>query len=515
MKQRIGRYEVVDQLGQGATAIVYRAHDTQIGRVVALKTLRPDLAVPREMRDRFVQEAKAAGQLSHPGIVAVHDVLDVDGDPCIVMECVEGRSLAELVAADGPLDVGRARRVIAQLCGAMDYAHARGVLHRDIKTSNVLLAPDGSAKLGDFGIARLPGSHLTQTGAMLGTPAYMAPEAIRGKGVDERSDVFSLGVVLYELLTGANPFLKEDLAATLYEIVHGDPAPAHERNAAVPPALGAVVATALAKDPAQRFESARAFADAVAQADRPSPARPRPPRVPRSRASQGVRAAAVAAGAALLIAGGWTAWRLWPVATPPAPSALAHATARPAPAAPALPPPVPAAPPAPAVEATPPRRSDPPPPPAAARTASVERPSPPRSPRPPVRTPAPPRTASVEPPPPVPFRPGAIVVRTNPGVEIFVDGAFKASTGEHPMVVPNVPPGERSVVLRLGPYERALRGTVVEDQRLALTYYFEGQPKARNGFARDVEGFMRQAGDKVRDAVEDGVRSMKRRGGDD
>jgi tRNA A-37 threonylcarbamoyl transferase component Bud32 len=533
MSGRIGRYEILDELGQGATAVVYRARDSQIGRVVALKTLRPDLAVPRETRERFVQEAKAAGQLAHPAIVAIHDVLEVDGAPCIVMECVEGRSLAELVAPGRPLEPARARRLIGQVCEAVAYAHARGVLHRDIKASNVLVTADGAAKLGDFGIARLPGSHLTQTGALLGTPAYMAPEVIRGRPGDARSDVFSLGVVLYEVLTGTNPFLKEDLAATLYEIVHADPVPAHERNPAVPPELSAVVETALAKDPARRYESARALADALAGGPRPT-AEPR-----RARAAAGPAprrwtrpAAGLLAGAVLVAAGGWAAHRAWspsprPAAALPAPVPARAAIAPPA-AAPGearTPPPAAAPGPRPARPAVAPAAA-----PAREPLARPDRPEPrvaapaPAPAPPPARpAPAPPaaRPPAAESGPTGPAtapagRTGAIVVRTNPGVEVFLDGAFRAASGGQPLLLADVPLGEHRLTLRLDGRERTVRGTVAWDSPWSVTHYFDGEaaragrPRRADEVARDVEGLAREAGDRILGAVEDSLRFLRR-----
>jgi serine/threonine protein kinase len=268
--ERVGRYEIQAELGQGAMGVVYRAHDPQLGRTVALKTLRRDLGLPPEqyadLKKRFYQEATAAGRLNHPNLVAVHDVVELDDVPYMIMEYVEGQTLARLIATEGPLTPERAVPLIVQVCRALQYAHARGVVHRDIKPSNILVDESGQAKVSDFGIARISGSDVTQTGALLGTPAYMSPEQLNGRVVDGRSDLFSLTVALYEAVTGNNPFKADDMVAVLARIATATPAPACERNPAVSPALDAVLARGLAKHPTGRYENAQALADALAQA---------------------------------------------------------------------------------------------------------------------------------------------------------------------------------------------------------------------------------------------------------
>jgi eukaryotic-like serine/threonine-protein kinase len=208
----VGRYEIDAELGRGAMGVVYRARDPRIDRTVAIKTvsllgLEPD--AEQEYRERFVVEARAAGRLSHPRIVTIFDVAEDPHTltPYIVMEYVSGRSLEEVLCPEnGTLPLDTALQVTQELAEALDYAHAQGIVHRDIKPSNIILAEDGHPKIADFGIAKLNAVDLPQTGRTLGTPAYMSPEQLKGDPVDGRSDLFSLGVVLYQLLTRHRPF---------------------------------------------------------------------------------------------------------------------------------------------------------------------------------------------------------------------------------------------------------------------------------------------------------------------
>ena len=205
--KRFGRYEVVDELGRGAMGVVYKARDPQIERFVAVKTVsmwgqEPDEKT--EFRMRFLNEAQAAGRLHHAGIVAIFDVGEnpENQDPYIVLEYVAGESLNRLLAREKKLPLTKALQLAEEIAGALDYAHAQGVVHRDIKPGNILVTEGGHAKIADFGIAKLNLAHFTLPGRVMGTPAYMAPEQLSGEGVDGRSDLFSLGVILYALVTG-------------------------------------------------------------------------------------------------------------------------------------------------------------------------------------------------------------------------------------------------------------------------------------------------------------------------
>jgi hypothetical protein len=268
---RLGPYELRGELGRGAMAIVWRGYDPKLDREVAIKepTVPPGTppAAAIELSERFVREGRTAAALNHPGIVTVFAADVYDGRPAIVMELIEGETLASILER-GPLPPSAALSVLSQLLDAVAYAHERGVVHRDIKPDNVFVTTDGRVKLADFGIAHIGGtSALTQAGTIMGTPGYMAPEQVTGEAVDARADIFSIGAVAHEMLSGSNPFGATDGAApttVLYRIVH-EPAPPlpPSIDASLPAGLAAVLGHAMAKDPAMRFESASAFRAAL------------------------------------------------------------------------------------------------------------------------------------------------------------------------------------------------------------------------------------------------------------
>jgi predicted Ser/Thr protein kinase len=265
---RIDRYEILAELGRGAAGVVFKARDPELDRVVAIKTLRPTresaAGQSGQVQRRFRSEAATVARLNHPKIVAIYDVVDWHDTPCIVMEYVEGRTLAQLIA-DGPLVPPQAIHIVLQMCEALEYAHALGVVHRDIKPGNILVAKTGVAKLGDFSIASLTSSGGEETGAMVGTPGYIAPEQVTGGVTDGRSDIFALGVVLYEAVSGVRAFPGTDLIAVLHDTAHVEPTSPRGHQPAVTPALAAVIRQAMNKRPDDRYESARALARALAR----------------------------------------------------------------------------------------------------------------------------------------------------------------------------------------------------------------------------------------------------------
>ena len=266
--QRIGRYQIEETLGRGAMGVVYRALDPIIDRRVALKTMRVDLDAEHadEFRERFVREAQAAGRLNHPGIVTVHDVGEdpESGLVYIAMEYVEGRDLKQMLASGHRFRPSEAARIAADVATALDYAHSLGVVHRDIKPANVILTPDGTAKITDFGIARLETSNLTVDGQFIGTPNFMSPEQITGKAVDGRSDIFSLGVVLFNLLTEKRPFNGGTMHEVTLRIVQ-EPCPIPSTlSEQLPPAFNPIVLKCLEKNPDRRFQTGAELARVLA-----------------------------------------------------------------------------------------------------------------------------------------------------------------------------------------------------------------------------------------------------------
>jgi len=265
----IGRYRLIRELGRGAMARVYLAEDPNIGRQIALKVLAPsgpvDAEVLENLRQRFLLEARAAGNLRHPAAVAIYDA-DHDAETglsYIAMEWVDGRSLQQVLQEGRSLTVPQVVAIGQQVAAALDAAHQKGLIHRDVKPANILLDRQGDAKLSDFGIAKIESLDLTSTGQVLGTPYYMSPEQIRGEELDGRSDLFSLGVVLYQCLTGRLPFEGDSLASVTHKILTVDPRPPQWLNEDIPEPLSTVVSKALAKDCEDRYQSGAELAEAL------------------------------------------------------------------------------------------------------------------------------------------------------------------------------------------------------------------------------------------------------------
>ncbi|MGO9877442.1 MAG: Stk1 family PASTA domain-containing Ser/Thr kinase [Acidimicrobiia bacterium] len=251
------RYRIEREIAQGGMAEVYLARDQSLDRPVALKALFPEYAREPSFVERFRREAQAAANLNHPNIVAIYDWGQESGTYFIVMEYVEGRSLRDLIRSDGPLEPGQAADITAEIASALAFAHRSGVVHRDVKPGNVLLTQSGTVKVTDFGIARAGTSDgLTQTGSVMGTATYFSPEQAQGLTVDGRSDVYSVGVVLYELVCGVPPFAADSPVSVAYKHVREEPVPPSRRNPDVPPALEQIIMSALAKDPEHRYQSA-------------------------------------------------------------------------------------------------------------------------------------------------------------------------------------------------------------------------------------------------------------------
>ena len=261
----LGRYEVVAELGKGAMGVVYRASDPMLNRTVAIKTINMDEAENEGMAEyeaRFYTEAKAAGGLNHPNIIIIYDIGKSGHLVYMAMEFIEGRELRELLADGKPLPIGQSIDIATQVAEGLAYAHQHQVVHRDIKPANILITAEGRAKIADFGIARMRSSETrTQTGIILGSPKYISPEQVKGRRADHRSDIFSLGVILYQCLTGATPFNGEGLSALMYQITDHDPPPPSTANPQIPVMLDYIMAKVLAKAPEARYQSAADLAN--------------------------------------------------------------------------------------------------------------------------------------------------------------------------------------------------------------------------------------------------------------
>lgn len=254
--QTVGRYEIIGELGRGAMGVVYKAQDPTIGRTVALKTMRLDVhgLENDDVLRRFKNEARAAGLLNHPNIVTIYDAGEQDGMFYIAMEFIEGTTLQQILLERRILPPEEAIQISREVCKALDYAHANGIIHRDIKPANIMITPTGAVKIMDFGIAKAGGG-MTSTGQVLGTPNYMSPEQVKGKPLDGRSDLFSFGVVLYEMITGEKPFVGQNVTTVIYKIVHENPIAPRDLDATIHAGLSQVVTKSLAKLPDERYQS--------------------------------------------------------------------------------------------------------------------------------------------------------------------------------------------------------------------------------------------------------------------
>jgi eukaryotic-like serine/threonine-protein kinase len=257
---KLGKYVIKSQLGKGGMGVVYLAEDKRLGRPVALKMMSPSLADDPELLERFYREAQSAGQLRHPNIVTIYDIDEADGIPFIAMEFLEGESLESIIKSGKDVPILKKVDIITQTCRGLHYAHEHGIVHRDVKPANIVVLKDGTVKIVDFGIARVAGGTKTRTGVVMGTPMYMSPEQVLGHSVDGRSDIFSAGVILYELLTHHNPFGGGDFTTILFRIVDAKPESLSLILPNCPPLLDTALTKALAKDREERYQTAQDFA---------------------------------------------------------------------------------------------------------------------------------------------------------------------------------------------------------------------------------------------------------------
>ena len=272
---QIGRYRILDELGRGATGVVYRAQDPAIGRIIAIKTIRlsdfTDEAERGRLRERLFREAQSAGVLSHPNIVTIYDIAEENGLAYIFMECVDGPSLEKLLSGASPLRSDGALAILRQTATALDYAHQKGIVHRDIKPANILIHERAHAKITDFGVAKIMSQQMTQSGVMMGTPNYMSPEQVQGHAVDGRADQFSLAVIAYEMLTGEKPFIADQLPALLFRIVREEPVAPQRLNPTIGPQVEVVLKKALAKNANDRYSNCVQLVEALAGALQATP----------------------------------------------------------------------------------------------------------------------------------------------------------------------------------------------------------------------------------------------------
>jgi Tol biopolymer transport system component/predicted Ser/Thr protein kinase len=322
--RRLSHFRVVDKLGEGGMGVVYRAEDERLHRAVALKVLPPDLVSDQERRGRFIREARAAAAASHPNIATVYEVDEAEGVVFIAMELVQGKTLRELMGGR-PVPVRQALRIAAQVADAMAHAHAAGVIHRDLKPENVIVGPDRQAKVLDFGLARLDSApaemeprawsgletlsaDLTRTGKIFGTPAYMSPEQARGKPVDARTDIFSFGTMLYEMVTARLPFKGRTSAEILDSILREEPPPPSRYTGETPAELERIISKCLEKDPDERYQDSRDLAVDLRKLRRATDSGVRAVRTGESPTRRRLRALAVSAAVGLAVAAGLASW---------------------------------------------------------------------------------------------------------------------------------------------------------------------------------------------------------------
>ncbi len=275
MKETLGRYKIIKEIGRGAMGVVFQGYDPKIDRIVALKTIRKDrLAESRDVEDlvmRFQKELRATGKLVHPNIIVIYDTGEDEERAYIAMEYIEGDTLENLIQKGIRFPMEKIIDIIDQICEGLEYTHRQGIVHRDLKPSNIMLVQGEKVKIADFGISKAVGaasSPLTQAGILLGTPSYMSPEQIAGTEINGRSDLFSLGIILYQLLTGEKPFVGDTIPTLLYNIVNKDPTPPSQVDSSIPPLFDDVITKALAKNPDKRYRRAKDFVEDLKRAHR-------------------------------------------------------------------------------------------------------------------------------------------------------------------------------------------------------------------------------------------------------
>lgn len=459
--KRLGRYEIIKELGRGGMGIVLLGRDPQLERMVALKIVKiddsDDSMSHKELLERFYIEAKAAAKISHPNIVTVYDVGEAEGKKFIAMEFVEGKNLANIIMDEGPLPIQRAAKFIHQIADGLSYAHERGIVHRDIKPGNIIVSADDKVKITDFGLARLQSaSSVTQTGHAVGSPSYMSPEQVQGMAVDGRSDMFSLGVMFYEMLTQKRPFDGESLTTVIFKIIKDNPIPPSHLNKAVPHVVDDIIAKMTAKEPQYRFPNCGDVANAMlpfmgAQTSFPlttsdtvktvsftkeslSKASVGEDTPPKSRKASGKSLGIVAGAFVFLIAaviGGIMFFKPGSApkeATPPAPETVVEQKEeQPKPAEPKVEPPVE-------------KKPEPSAPAPEAKPVVEEKPAPA--------------------PTPAPARHGTLTVITSPsGAVVKIDGREK---GKSPITITDVNPGERKIEISRQGHASASRTVVVK-----------------------------------------------------